>query len=106
MSMKNIQFNQKALLASIIEFALTSNMLQNNAELVKSMLINFCKVAVLSTIGISQEQADELLYFHCRDAYQHAIPEEEILRRVDGATSAVMDELEKSALIWWVDQFC
>lgn len=98
-SMKNIQFNQKALLASIIEFALTSNMPQNKAELVKTMLFIIYKVAALSAIEISKEQADVLLYCHRHNAYQHVIPEDKILQRVEGATSAVIDELEKMKCI-------
>lgn len=99
----NIVYKQKVLLGFIIESGLTLTKPENKVETIKAALYILYKLALMSTIEITDTQAAVLKYLHTHQAYTQPISEEEILQNVKDANSGTVTILDQMKCIEIVD---
>lgn len=101
----NIIYNQKALLKEILETGLTITKPSNSIETIRTALYLVFKVAMLSTIEITDIHAKVLAACYKENAYARPIEEKALLTLVPEASSDDLTTLDKMRCIEIVDGY-
>lgn len=95
----NIIYNQRILLKTLLEMGFTLKAAGNTLDTLRTALYIIYKVALVSTVDITDAQAAILIYCHKENAYVRPIEEEQLLKGVPIASRDTIDALNQMGCI-------